>query len=130
MQAMVLRVLIVDDNVNFLGVARDLLEREGVAVVGVASTSAQALQLARTLHPEVILVDVDLGEESGFDLAQRLAASEVGRIVLISAYPEADFADLITASPAVGFVSKSELSATAVADVVGNGGNSGVRPDH
>jgi len=120
---MALRVLIVDDNANFLEVARDLLEREGLAVVGIASTSAEALQRARELQPEVILVDVDLGEESGFDLAQQLAASEVGRIVLVSAYPEADFADLIGTSPAVGFVSKSQLSAAAIAGVIGNRGN-------
>jgi len=122
---MALRVLIVDDNANFLEVARDLLEREGLAVVGIASTSAEALQRARELQPEVILVDVDLGEESGFDLAQQLAASEVGRIVLVSAYPEADFADLIGTSPAVGFVSKSQLSAAAIAGVIGNRGNGG-----
>ena len=120
---MALRVLIVDDNANFLEVARDLLEREGLAVVGIASTSAEALQRARELQPEVILVDVDLGEESGFDLAQQLAASEVGRIVLVSAYPEADFADLIGTSPAVGFVSKSQLSAAAIAGVIGNRAN-------
>jgi CheY-like chemotaxis protein len=122
---MALRVLIVDDNASFLAVARDLLEREGLAVVGIASTSAEALQRARELQPEVILVDVDLGEESGFDLARQLAAGEVARIVLVSAYPEADFADLIRTSPAVGFVSKSQLSAAAIAGVIGNRGNGG-----
>jgi two-component system nitrate/nitrite response regulator NarL len=115
---MALRLLIVDDNAHFLNVARDLLEREGAIVVGLASTSADALQRARELQPDVILVDVDLGEESGFDLAQQLAPGDNGRVVLISAYPEAEFADLITASPAVGFVSKSDLSARAVSDVL------------
>jgi DNA-binding NarL/FixJ family response regulator len=115
---MPLRLLIVDDNVHFLSAARDLLEREGVTVLGVAATSAEALQLAQDLQPDVVLVDVDLGDENGFDLAQQLAAGEDGRVVLISAYPEAEFADLITASPALGFVSKSELSARAVSDLV------------
>jgi CheY-like chemotaxis protein len=115
---MALRFLIVDDNAHFLGVARDLLESEGMIVVGVASTSAAALQLARQLKPDVLLIDVDLGEESGFELAQRLAADEDRRVVLISAYPESEFADLIAASPAVGFVAKSDLSARAVADVL------------
>jgi len=112
------RFLIVDDNAHFLGAARDLLEREGVSVVGVASTGAEALRLVRELQPDVILVDVDLGDESGFDLAQRLAAGEAAPVVLISAYPEAEFAELITASSAVGFVSKSELSASAVSEVL------------
>jgi CheY-like chemotaxis protein len=122
-ETMARRFLIVDDNAHFLAAARDLLEREGVTVVGLASTSTDALRLARELQPDVILVDVDLGEESGFDLAQRLDTGEVGPVVLISAYPEAEFAELITASPAVGFVSKSELSASAVLEILGRGGN-------
>lgn len=113
------RFLIVDDNAHFLAAARDLLEREGLVVVGVASTSAEALRLAEELRPDAILVDVDLGEESGFDLAQRLSADGVAPVVLISAYAESELVDLITASPAVGFVSKSELSARAVADRLG-----------
>ena len=114
---MALRCIIVDDNAEFLAVARDLLERQGIAVVGVASTSARALVLAQELRPDVALVDVDLGEETGFDLAARLAPAtglEDMRVVLTSAYGESDLADLIAASPAVGFVSKSTLSRPAI----------------
>ena len=117
-EAVARRFLIVD-NAHFLAAARDLLEREGVVVVGVASTSAEALRLAEELRPDAILVDVDLGEESGFDLAQRLAADGQARVVLISAYAESELVDLVTASPAVGFVSKSKLSARAVAELLG-----------
>jgi CheY-like chemotaxis protein len=63
------RCLIVDDNHRFLQVARVMLEREGSDVVGVASTSAEAIQRAHELRPDVALVDVDLGAECGFDLA-------------------------------------------------------------
>jgi len=56
-----LRCLIVDDSRRFLEAARSLLEREGIAVVGVASTSAEALRRAEELKPDVALVDVDLG---------------------------------------------------------------------
>src|SRR5919108_6358416 len=108
-----LRCLIVDDNPGFLVAARDLLERQGLAVVGVASTGARALALARELRPDVTLVDVELGEETGFDLARRLARAaglEDVRVVLVSAHSETDLADLIAASPAVGFVSKPVLS--------------------
>jgi two-component system nitrate/nitrite response regulator NarL len=116
-----LRSLIVDDNADFLAAARRLLEREGISVVGVASTSAQALALADELRPDVALVDIDLGEESGFDLARRLAGAvhdSDSSVVLISAYPERDFADLIAASPAAGFLSKSDLSASNIREVL------------
>ena len=122
---MALRCLIVDDNAEFLVAARDLLERQGVAVVGVASTSARALVLAQELRPDVTLVDIDLGAETGFDLALRLAEStglEDMRIVLISAYGEADLADLIAASPAVGFLAKPVLSAPAIEAVLERAG--------
>jgi DNA-binding NarL/FixJ family response regulator len=113
------RYLLVDDNRGFLEAARDLLERQGVDVVGVASTSAETLRLVAQLRPDVVLVDIDLGDESGIDLASRLAMGTGDtRIVLISAYPEAEFADLVAASGAVGFVSKAELSAQAVSNLL------------
>src|ERR1700729_4187036 len=102
---MAFRVLIVDDNRSFLEAARGLLEREGLRVVGVAATSAEALQRAEELQPEVVLVDIRLGGESGFDLARRLAEQPRAglAVILISTYSEADFVDLIAESPARGF---------------------------
>jgi DNA-binding NarL/FixJ family response regulator len=114
-------VLIVDDNQLFLEAARALLEREGLRVVGVAATSAEALQGAEELRPEVILVDITLGDESGFDLARRLAGQWPGggpTVILISTHSGADFADLIAESPAAGFVPKPELSADAIRRIV------------
>jgi CheY-like chemotaxis protein len=111
----------VDDNAHFLGAARDLLKREGIEVVGVASSSAEAVQLVEQLRPDVTLVDIDLGEESGFDVVRRLVTAtgvNAGRMVLISTYAEKDFADLIVASPGVGFLSKSDLSASAIHDLL------------
>ena len=115
--------LIVDDNGPFLDAARGVLERQGATVVNGAATSAEAIRLAKQLRPDVILVDIDLGGESGFDLAQRLAAEDSAPIVLISAYPEGEFADLIAASPAAGFLPKSELSARAVSELLGRAGD-------
>ena len=111
----VVRCLIVDDNASFLEAAKNLLEREGFDVVGVASTAADAVQQVETLRPDVALVDIMLGSESGFDLARRLG--EVDRdltVILISTHSEADLADMIAETPAVGFLPKSELSAAAV----------------
>lgn len=93
-----------------------MLEREGLSVVGVASNGEDALTRARELHPDVVLLDIALGADSGFAVARRLAedGSDVPKIILISTHAEADFADLIDATPAAGFVPKAELSATAV----------------
>jgi DNA-binding NarL/FixJ family response regulator len=111
-----LRCLIVDDNASFQSAAGKLLEREGVTVVGVASNAAEALRSARELHPDVVLVDIVLGRESGLDVARELVGSggEGPTVILISTHAEADFAELILQTPAAGFVAKSELSAAAI----------------
>ena len=123
---MALRCLIVDDSSHFLTAARALLEREGIAVVGVASTSAEALRRAEELRPDVALLDIDLGNESGFELARRLASEtslEPSSVILISTYAEEDLVDLIAASPAAGFLSKSHLSARAIREILGSTGD-------
>jgi CheY-like chemotaxis protein len=112
------RILIVDDSRHFLDAARRVLEQDGIAVVGVASTSTEARRLARELRPDGILVDVDLGDESGLDLARELAGSDAVPVILISADPESEFVDLIAASPAVGFVSKSDLSGGTITRLI------------
>jgi len=116
---MSVRCLIVDDTLSFLEAARHLLEREGLSVVGVASTSAEALRRCRELRPDVALVDIDLGHESGFDLADQLAqACPDCAVILISAYSGTDFAELIEESPALSFIPKSQLSAAAIHSVI------------
>lgn len=118
------RCLIVDDNERFLAVAQASLEREGLEVVGTARTIAEALTRVEVLCPDVILVDIALGEESGLELTRRIVDSYPdlrAGIVLISTRREEDFADLITASPAVGFLSKLHLSARAVRELVAGG---------
>jgi DNA-binding NarL/FixJ family response regulator len=115
------RCLIVDDNPGFLQTARRVLERGGITVVGVASTSAEAIDQAVQSLPDVVIVDVVLGAESGFDVARKLAALGGGRparIILISTHSGEDFADLVAASPAIAFLPKWELSATAVGDLL------------
>jgi DNA-binding NarL/FixJ family response regulator len=116
-----LRCVIVDDSRHFLDAARGLLESQGIAVVGVASTGAEALHQVQRLRPDVTLVDIDLGGESGFELARRLerdAGPPPPRTILISTHAEQDYAELISASPAVGFLPKSGLSARAVRDLL------------
>jgi DNA-binding NarL/FixJ family response regulator len=118
---MPLRCLLVDDNDAFLETASLLLEREGLTVVGVASSIAEALRQARALRPDLILVDIGLGNESGFDLARLLARDDLGAdVILISTGAEADYIDLIAESPAAGFLAKSELSAQGIGRLLGH----------
>jgi DNA-binding NarL/FixJ family response regulator len=118
---MTLRCIIVDDSPRFLAAARGLLERQGMTIVGVASTSAEALERVQELRPDVTLVDIDLGGESGLELARRLhrqAGPAPAPVILVSTHAEEDYAELIAASPAVGFLSKSTLSAGAIHDLL------------
>lgn len=118
---MLLRCLLVDDNDAFLKAASVLLEREGVTVAGVASTIAEALQQAEALRPDVILIDIGLGSESGFDLVRRLARDGSGAtVIMISTRAEADYAGLIAESAVAGFLAKSELSARGLRQLHGH----------
>jgi CheY-like chemotaxis protein len=113
--------LIVDDNELFLHAAQVLLEREGLVVMGVTSTSDEAVRQVQTLDPDVVLVDIFLGQESGLDLARRLSETYPGddlTVILISTHSERDVAALIASSPADGFLAKTELSAAAIRTVV------------
>jgi DNA-binding NarL/FixJ family response regulator len=119
-----LRCLIVDDSSRFLAAARGLLERQGVTVVGVASSSVEALQRAQELRPDVTLLDIDLGGESGLELARRLQDQDgPAPVILISTHAEQDYAELIAASPAIGFLPKTALSAAAIAGLLAGRGD-------
>jgi DNA-binding NarL/FixJ family response regulator len=114
---MALRCLIVDDNPRFGEEARSLLEHEGVSVVGVAGSGDEAVRLADELVPDLALVDISLGEESGFDVARRLVDGSKPRspaIILVSTYDEREFSGRIAASPALGFIAKTKLSAERI----------------
>jgi two-component system, NarL family, nitrate/nitrite response regulator NarL len=123
-----LRCLIVDDNARYGEASRALLEREGVAVVGVATNGQQAEWLARRFRPDVVLVDIFLGTESGFDVARRLvsdARGPVPDVILMSTYDEREFLDLIAASPAVGFLGKRSVSAAAIEELLARADDAG-----
>jgi DNA-binding NarL/FixJ family response regulator len=117
-----LRCLIVDDNVSFREEMRDLLAEQGLEVVGGAGSAAEAQRQIAELRPDVVLIDIDLRGESGFELTRRLhedpdlgAASHV---ILISTHDEAEYSDLIEASSALGFLAKIDLSAAAIGRVL------------
>ena len=112
--------MIVDDDEAFLDVAEASLERDGVIVAGVAYNSGEAVQRSEALRPDVVLVDIRLGEESGFEAARKLAGNgHSAALMMISTHAGADYADLIAESPAVGFLAKAELSAAAIRQILG-----------
>jgi CheY-like chemotaxis protein len=115
---MAIRCLIVDDNLRFAQTAQEILQEEGIDVLAVAAGGQEAVRLARELRPDLALVDIDLGADNGLAVAQRLRAAEHGplaeAVILISTHAEEEFAELIAASPAVGFLAKAELSADAI----------------
>lgn len=112
---MTVRVLIVDDHPTFRSFARDLLESEGFEVVGESEDGASALQDATSLRPDLVLLDIQLPDLNGFDVARSLRAGGVPTvIVLVSSRGASDYGDQIESSGAAGFVPKAELSGQAI----------------
>jgi DNA-binding NarL/FixJ family response regulator len=108
-------VLVVDDHAGFRSRARLLLEAEGYEVVGEASDGETAVAEARRLRPDVVLLDVQLPDLDGFDVAARITEGDGGpQVVLTSSRDWSDSPDLIARSGAKGFVPKEGLSGEAV----------------
>jgi DNA-binding NarL/FixJ family response regulator len=113
------RVLIVDDNAGFRASARALLDEEGFAVVGEAADGAQALARAASLRPDLVLLDIQLPDIDGFDVAERLALlPDPPTVVLISSRDESVFRLRLATTAARGFLAKSQLSGEALAEFV------------
>jgi DNA-binding NarL/FixJ family response regulator len=116
------RCLIVDDNAGFRVEMRALLEEQGISVIGDAASAAQAVTRISELRPDVVLVDIDLGEESGIALTRTLGDFVNGAapdVILISTHDEREYADLIEASPAIGFLAKTDVSAPRIRQMLG-----------
>jgi DNA-binding NarL/FixJ family response regulator len=108
-------VLIVDDHPSFRASARAILEADGFEVAGEAEDGESAIAAARTLRPDVVLLDVQLPDLDGFEVTRRLLSNGGAPcVVLVSSRDGADFGPLVEASGACGFVAKSELSGEAV----------------
>ena len=118
---MAIDVVIVDDSSTFRELARRVLTRDGLEVVGLAGTGREALVLITTLRPQVALVDVHLGNESGFEVA--LAAgqpdgSPATVVVMMSTHGEDEVHELLALSPAAGFVAKEHVSGGAIRSIM------------
>jgi DNA-binding NarL/FixJ family response regulator len=113
-------VLIVDDHAPFRALARALLQLEGFEVVGEAADARSALDAVERLRPSVVVLDVQLPDLDGFEVARRLAAAgDPPAIVLVSSRDSSSYRRRLADSPARGFIPKSDLSGAAVAALVG-----------
>ena len=108
---MALRCVIVDDNPDFLETAATLLGRQGISIVAVARSSDEALKCVEEHKPDVTIVDIKLGDESGFQLTEEIVSGAVpSAVILTSTHSGNEYSELIASSPALGFVAKEHLS--------------------
>jgi CheY-like chemotaxis protein len=112
-------ILIIDDNPAFRTMARSLLARDGLIVVAEAGTGSDGVQQAKRHRPGLVLVDVQLPDFDGFEVAERLSRFEAPPdVILTSSLDAADFGALVASSPALGFIAKADLSAAAIEELV------------
>lgn len=109
--------VIVDDSPRFRAAAKSVLRAQGILVAGEAANGAEAVALTGALHPDVVLLDVDLGGESGFDVARMITGS---LIILVSARSYEEYGPLVDTAPVLGFLHKSALSGDAVRTLIGH----------
>jgi CheY-like chemotaxis protein len=113
-------IIVVDDHPTFRATACALLEAEGFAVVGEAADGRSALDVIARLAPDVVLLDVQLPDLDGFEVAARLAAYDPAPIVVLTSSRDArDFGSLVAESGARGFIEKAELSGETMAALIG-----------
>jgi DNA-binding NarL/FixJ family response regulator len=114
------RILVIDDNSAFRGAVGQLLATGGFIVVAGAATGAGGIQLARQHKPDLVIVDVQLPDTDGFDVAERLAGLDLAlQVILTSSLDSSDLGALVTESSARGFIPKAELSVPAIEALLG-----------
>ena len=115
----VMSVLIVDDHASFRASARRLLEAEGFEVIGEAADGHAAIAAAQQLQPDLVLLDVQLPDLNGFEVAARIAALRLdSAVILTSSRNAAEYGALVAETPVRGFVPKAELSGAALTDLL------------
>ena len=108
--------IIVDDSQRFRAAAASVLQAQGIMVAGQAANGCDAVTMTGELHPDVVLLDIDLGGESGFEVARKITGVP---IILVSARAYEEYGELVDAAPVAGFLQKSALSGDAVRHLIG-----------
>jgi two-component system nitrate/nitrite response regulator NarL len=122
-------ILIVDDHDGFRAFARSMLEADGFTVTE-AATGAEATEAARIVRPGLVLLDIQLPDFDGFEVARRLAGQVGGPVVVLTSTREAsDYGARITSSPAAGFLPKDELSGVALRRFLGRDSTGNAGPE-
>ena len=112
-------ILIVDDHNAFRRSASALLQAQGFEVIGAAVDGADAIEQAARLHPDVVLLDIQLPDLDGFAVAEQLASGpDPPRIVLTSSRERAAYGPRLHATQARGFLPKRSLSGTSLAALI------------
>ena len=112
--------MIVDDHAAFRAFARRLLEAGGLGVVGEAEDGASAVEVVERIRPDLVLLDIQLPDIDGFEVARRLAADgSSSRVLFTSTREAADYGGRLAETPTLGFIPKDELSAAAVLELAG-----------
>jgi DNA-binding NarL/FixJ family response regulator len=114
-------VLIVDDHAGFVSAARRILASEGFDVIGEALDGITGVAAARELRPDIVLLDVQLPDIDGFEVARQLVELEdPPTVVLTSSRDAVDYGSRVAAAAARGFIGKAELTGERLAELVGN----------
>jgi CheY-like chemotaxis protein len=114
-------ILVVDDHDGFRAFARTMLEMAGFTVAE-AATGAEATEAARIIRPRLVLLDIQLPDVDGFEVARRLAGQEHGPVIVLTSTREAsDYGGQVAASPAAGFLPKDQLSGAAMRQFLAQG---------
>ena len=107
--------LIIDDNQGFRVQVRALLEADGFDVVGEAEDGRSGIAAARSLRPDLVLLDIGLPDVEGFEVAAKLAADPWPPFVVLTSSREAsEYGPRLAAARALGFIAKDELSGAAI----------------
>jgi DNA-binding NarL/FixJ family response regulator len=110
-------VLIVDDHPSFRGSARALLASEGYDVIGEAETGGEAVQLAKTLQPDLVVLDVQLPDMNGFEVTALLRELEPAPDVVLTSSRD-DYTKAVVGTGARGFLPKDALSGQALDELL------------
>jgi DNA-binding NarL/FixJ family response regulator len=108
-------VLIIDDHPSFRAAARLLLEEDGFEVIGEAADGTEGIAATQALHPDVVLLDVNLPDLDGFEVATRLTSNgHHAKVVMVSSRDPQEFGPLVQRSGARGFIPKADLTGAAL----------------